>query len=94
MSLETNWSVENLVSRLPEFRRFDDGRDLLVFYLVGKKPHRFVYIYLYGDDPDAVYYDLEDDSIETESWDNAVERGEVRSLAELRRLCERWLGSA
>jgi hypothetical protein len=89
--LQSNWQVSSLLSQLPGFQRVDDGWDLLAFRISGTLPKRFVYVYLYGNDPDEINYDLEDESSEAGEWDNAVSRGAVRSVADLRTVCEPWL---
>ena len=42
-----------------EFERVAEGDDLLTCRIHGSVPDRSVYIYLYGADNDAIYYDLE-----------------------------------
>lgn len=89
--LRTNWTIEPLLEALRDFRRTDDGTDLLAFRVAGDTPQRSVYVYLYGNDPDLINFDLEDDSVETGEWDHAVERGSVRSIDDLRAFVVRWL---
>ena len=90
-NLHSNWSVPELLAGLRHFRRADDGSDLLAFRVVGDFPHRAVFVYLYGKDPDLIHFDLEDESRETRNWDHAVRRGSVRSLEELRSVVASWL---
>jgi hypothetical protein len=89
--LRSNWSVPVLRATLPEFQRTDDGTDLLAFRVAGAVPHRSVFVYLYGEDPDLIHYDLEDVAAETGEWDHAVARGSVRSVDELRAIVRGWL---
>ena len=60
---DTNWNFEELLTALRspeyEFERVAEGDDLLTCRIHGSVPDRSVYIYLYGADNDAVYYDLE-----------------------------------
>jgi hypothetical protein len=95
-NLHSNWSLATLLAALPEFRRTDDGIDLLAFRLAGAIPQHSVYVYLYGGDPDLIHFDLEDESANTDEWDHAVRRGSARSIAELRAVVLAWLqeGSA
>jgi len=90
-NLRSNWSVSALLAGLREFRRSDDGSDLLAFRVFGSIPHRFVFVYLYGNDPDLIHFDLEDESAKTAEWDYAVVRGSVRSLDELQDVVHSWL---
>jgi len=78
---------------LHDFQRTDDGADLLALGVAGVMPQRSVYFYLYGDDPDLIHFDLEDESVETGEWDNTVERGSVRSIEDLRVIVVRWLAT-
>ena len=91
--LKSNWSVSELylTAGLSGYERVDDGTDLLAFRVTGSVPYRFAYIYLYGPDPDSIYFDLEDESAETDEWDNAVVRGSVHSSQELFRALAEWL---
>lgn len=89
--LRTNWTIEPLVAALRDFRRTDDGTDLLAFRVAGRLPQRSVYVYLYGDNPDLINFDLEDEGVETGEWDHAVQRGSVRSVEELQKIVTRWL---
>jgi hypothetical protein len=86
--------VSELLAELHDFRRGDDGSDLLAFRLVGASPHRSVYVYLYGEDPDLIHFDLEDELAETGQWDHAVRRGSARSVEELREAVGPWLHGA
>ncbi len=88
--LHSNWSVSTLLTALNEFRRIDEGADLLAFRLVGTIPGHAAYVYLYGEDPDMIYFDLEDDA-STDEWDYAVRRGDVRSIEELVVVIRGWL---
>jgi hypothetical protein len=82
-----------VLAALPGLRRVDDGSDLLAFRLAGTSPTRSVYVYLYGGAPDLISFDLEDEAVESGTWDHAVVRGQTHSLAELRRAVVQWLGS-
>jgi hypothetical protein len=86
--------VSKLLAELRGFRRVDDGSDLLAFRLVGVFPQRSVYVYLYGENPDLIHYDLDDASAETGQWDHAVRRGSARSVEELREVVGSWLNRA
>jgi hypothetical protein len=90
-NLRSNWSVRNLLAELSEFQRTDDAGDNLAFRLVGAIPDRSVYVYLYGEDPDLIHFDLEDNSIATGEWDHAVRRDSVGTVAELRVIVCDWL---
>jgi hypothetical protein len=90
-NLHSSWTIQEILAALPEFRRIDDGGDLLAFRLAGAIPHRSVYVYLYGDDPRLIHFDLEDESVETGEWDHAINRGSVRSLEDLRPQVRVWL---
>ena len=90
-NLRSNWTTEALLTRLPGLRRIDDGGDLLAFRVAGYLLSRAAYVYLYGEDPDLIHYDIEDESIEGCEWDNTIERGSVRSVEELRSILWRWL---
>ena len=92
--LDSNWTVRKILTSLCGFRRVDDGADLLAFRMAGLAPRRFVYVYLYGDNPDLIHYDLENLAIDTDEWDHAVERRSLCSAEELRDVCERWLVAA
>jgi hypothetical protein len=89
--LRTNWTIEPLLAALRDFRRVDDGTDLLAFRVAATGRQRSVYVYLYGGDPDLINFDLEDESVETEEWDHAVERGSVGTIDDLRAIVIRWL---
>jgi len=89
--LRTNWTIEPLLAALHDFQRTDDGVDLLAFRVAGSMPQRSAYVYLYGDNPDLINFDLEDESVETGEWDHAVQRGSVRSIPDLRAIVVRWL---
>jgi hypothetical protein len=90
-NLRSNWTIEGLLTRLPAFRRVDDRGDGLAFRVAGVSPTRTAYVYLYGEDPDLIHYDLEDESVENGEWDHAVERGSVGSVEELCVVLQRWL---
>jgi hypothetical protein len=79
------------MAALPDVRRIDDEADLLAFRVAGASPTRAAYIYLYGDDPNVISFDLEDESVNTGEWDHAVRRAQTRSLAELREVVLDWL---
>src|SRR4051794_33659701 len=87
------WSAPELLEALPGYSRCDDGTDLLAFRLAGTVPQRFVYVYLYGDAPDLINYDLEDRSAATVEWDYTVQRGSARTANELRVVVRCWLGT-
>jgi hypothetical protein len=89
--LYSNWSVSELLAQFSEFRRTDDGNDILAFRLAGNLPQRSVYVYLYGEDPDLIHFDLEDELAETDEWDHTVHSGSVRSPEELRGVVFAWL---
>jgi hypothetical protein len=89
--LRSNWSIAVILAELPEFRRIDDGTDLLAFRLAGAIPRRSAYVYVYGKDPDLIEFDLEDESVETGDWDHTVRRGSAQSIAELRTVLLAWL---
>jgi len=90
--LDSNWSVDAILPELAGYRRVDDGGDLLAFRMAGPASNRFLFVYLYGSDPDYIHYDLEDPSVDNYEWDHAIERGSVRTVADLRSICERWFG--
>lgn len=89
--LRSNWSVPRLLAALPHLKRLDDGTDLLACRLSGTVLNRSLYLYLYGDDPGLIHFDLEDASADRAEWDGAVERGGVRTLAELQTIASHWL---
>lgn len=86
----SHWTTAGLAHSLREFRRLDDGTDNLAFSIAGDCANRSAYIYLYGDDPFSIHYDLEDASVDTGSWDHAVRRGSARSIEELRWIVSDW----
>lgn len=90
-ALYSIWTVPQVLAALPRLRRLDDGSDLLAVRVAGASPTRTAYIYLYGGDPDVISFDLEDETAESGEWDQAVRRGEARSLAELRAQVFGWL---
>lgn len=90
-TMGSTWTVAGLAHCLREYRRIDDGTDNLSLSIEGDFPHRSVYIYLYGEDPDLIHYDLEDMSIDNGSWDHAVRRGSARSIEELRWIINDWV---
>ena len=90
--LLSNWSVPQLLEVLQGYTRCDDGVDLLAFRLSGVVPHRCVYVYLYGDNPDLIHFDLEDRSAGAEELDYTVRRGAVQTREELRTVVRLWLG--
>lgn len=92
--LQSNGSVPQILEALQGYTRCDDGVDLLAFRLSGVVRHRRVYVYLYGDDPDLIHFDLEDRSAASEALDYAVRRGAVRSTDELLAVVRLWLGPA
>jgi hypothetical protein len=90
-NLHSNWTVPGLLAGLRDFRRADDGTDLLAFRLVGALSQRSVYVYLYGENPDLIHFDLEDETVETGKWDHAVRRGSACSAEELWAVIRAWL---
>jgi len=82
-NLESNWTIGDILSRLPGYRRVDDGGDLLAFRITGFHGRRAAYVYLWGENPDLIHYDLEDPSVGSGEWDHAVGRGSLRSVEEL-----------
>jgi hypothetical protein len=91
-NLRSNWSVSELLAELRDFRRVDDGSDLLAFRLIGSYPQRSVYVYLFGENPDLIHFDLEDEFAQTGQWDHAVRRGWAGSVVELQEVVGSWLG--
>jgi hypothetical protein len=89
--LRSNWTIPPLLAALNGYDRTDDGTDLRAFRVVGEDPQRSAYVYLYGEDPDLIHFDLEDESVETGEWDHAVRRGSVRSVDDLRTVVAAWL---
>jgi hypothetical protein len=90
--LDSNWTVPQVLAALPGLRRVDDGDDLLAFRVAGACLTRTAYVYLYGGTPELISFDLEDEAVETGEWDHAVQRGQTRSLAELRAVVSEFLG--
>ena len=86
-----DWTVEQPLAALPEYRPADDGADLLAFLLEGDAPGRRVFVDLYGPGREGIGYDLEDWTRGTGEPDHAVHRGFVRTVEELRQVCEQWL---
>lgn len=91
MSLESKWHIDELLESLANVQRIDDGGDLLAFRVAGTHPARSAYVYLYGDDPAAIHYDLEDASQGAAEWDQAVHRGDVWTTQDLSDVVHRWL---
>jgi hypothetical protein len=89
-ALHSNWTIPQVLAAFPGVVRVDSGDDLLAARVRGSIPTRTVYLYLYGDDPDAIFFDLEDTTLST-AWDHAVHRGQVQSLSELREIVTDWL---
>ncbi len=87
----SNWTVHGLLAELPGFRRVDHGTELLAFRLAGDSPGRTVYVYLYGEDPAAINFDLEDSGDCPPGWDQSPERGSVRSAGDLSLVVRWWL---
>lgn len=91
--LRSNWEINDLLQHLPEYRHQDVG-GLLEYRLAGSHPTRTAYVYLYGENPNLIHYDLEDPTVDTGEWDHAVERGSVSSVEDLKSVLSRWLGKA
>ena len=89
--LRSDWTVAQVLNALSGAQRIDDGIDLLAARVVGTIPNRSAYVYLYGDDPSLISFDLEDEASDLH-WDHAVRRGEVRSLDQLCAEVLPWLG--
>lgn len=89
-ALHSKWTIPQVLAAFPDVVRVDSGGDLLAARVRGSIPTRTVYLYLYGNDPDAISFDLED-AADTTTWDHAVQRGQVRSLSELREIVTGWL---
>ncbi len=89
----SRWSIPQILTALPGLRRLDDGTDLLACRVAGFSPPRAAYIYLYGDDPNVIRFDLEDESADTSEWDNAIRRGQTVSLSELRKAVLSWVNA-
>lgn len=87
----SNWTVAGLVAKLPEFRRVDQGAELLAFRLAGDAPGRTVHIQLYGEDPAAIHFDLEDLNAVYPEWDRTPEQGRVTSIGDLALVLRWWL---
>lgn len=87
----SNWTVHGLLARLPEFRRVDRGTELLAFRLAGDAPGRTVYVQLYGEDPTAIHFDLEDLNATFPEWDRTPEQGSVTSIGDLALVLRWWL---
>lgn len=90
-NLDSNWEISTILESLPESRRVDDGRDLLACGVKGAHASRTAYIYLYGENPDEISYDLEDIASDSKEWDSAVHRGKTESLEELCKRVQQWL---
>src|SRR6266851_3437008 len=91
--LRSNWKLDDLLQHLSAYRYYDVG-GLLECRLGGINPTRTAYVYLYGEDPNLIHYDLEDESAQTDEWDHAVERGSVSSIDDLKAVLRRWLDVA
>jgi hypothetical protein len=87
----SQWSVPGLLAKLPGYRRVDRGGESLAFRVAGDLPARSVYVYLYGDDPAAIHFDLEDATELRPGWDQPPERGSVRSPGDLALVVRWWL---
>lgn len=64
--------MDDLLLQLSVYRHQDVG-ELLERRFAGCHPTRTAYVYLYGEDPHLIYYDLEDVAAQTNEWDHAVE---------------------
>jgi len=84
------WTIAGVAKCLGEFRRIDDGSDFLALCVAGDCPHRTAYIYLYGEAPESIHFDLQDASVENGSWDHVVRKGSARSIDELRSHLTDW----
>jgi len=90
--LQSNWSIPEVLAAVPNYRRTDDGVDLLACRIAGEHEGRAVYLFLYGADPDSIHYDLEESTAVTnERWDGATESGSVNNLAVLPVIVRQWL---
>jgi hypothetical protein len=87
----SNWSVQGLLAGLAGYRRVDRGGELLAFRVAGGSASRSVYVYLYGEDPAAIHFDLEDATPIRPGWDQPPERGSVRSAGDLALVVRWWL---
>lgn len=87
----SQWSVPGLLAKLSGFRRVDRGDEMLAFRVVGDVPDRSVYIYLYGDDPAAIHFDLEESTELRPGWDQPPEHGSVWSAGDLALVVRWWL---
>ena len=87
----SKWSVPGLLARLSGYRRVDQGREALAFRVVGDSPMRSVYVYLYGDDPDAIHFDLEDTTEQLPGLEQPPEHGSVWSDGDLALVVRWWL---
>lgn len=85
------YSVHGLLAKLPGYRRVDRGGEVLAFRVAGDSPARSVYIYLYGDDPAAIHFDLEDSTELRPGWNQPPERGSVWSAGDLALVVRWWL---
>ncbi len=92
-NLRSNWKMDDLLQQLSAYRLQDVG-GLLEHRLAGCHSTRTAYIYLYGEDPNLIHYDLEDAAAQTNEWDHAIERGSVSSVENLRTVLQRWLVTA
>jgi hypothetical protein len=89
----SNWTVHGLLDKLPGYRRVDRGGELLAFRVAGDSPTRTVYIYLYGDDPSAIHFDLEDSTPARSGYDQPPEHGSVWSAGDLALVVRWWLAA-
>jgi len=87
----SNWSVAGLLLKLPRFRRVDKGGELLAFRLAGNTPGRTVYVYLYGEDPSAIHFDLEQETPPNQAFDLEPEHGSAWSVGDLALILRWWL---
>ena len=87
----SNWTVSGLLSKLPRFRRVDLGAEHLAFRLAGNTPGRTAYVYLYGEDPADIHFDLEEDAAPAQSVEIDPEHGSVRSDGDLALVLRWWL---
>src|SRR5262245_17281793 len=87
----SNWTVAGLLTKLPGFRRVDKGSELLAFRLAGNTPGRTVYVYLYGDDPSDIHFDLEQEAPPNQAFDLEPEHGSARTIGDLALILRWWL---
>lgn len=89
--LRSNWNIDELLGELEEYERVDDEVDLLAFRIASASSARTMYIYLYGNDPGLIRFDLEDPTAKGAEWDAAVGRGSARTTERLLAIARAWL---